>query len=422
MTTKTFVKAFLFIGVVGIGSVILLRLSLNSNDNVHIRKLQADDEDLQLLKKKIKFNKFRSKTEDNLAPNSEEESGGRRYNHFDNINGDQRHRNKDGEDRPLNYDESNDRLRNDVENMGKNFASDPIVLSERLVHFDLKGAPPRVDYFKKLFPYLRKFGATGVLIEWEDMLPYAGSLEITKSGYAYSREDVVNILSAAEENHLKVIPLVQTFGHMEWLLKHKKFVTLREVIKYPQVICPNNPDTMPIIKELIDQVVELHPGIDTLHIGADEAYYVGKCSRCKKRLQQLDDSKDRLMLEHVKNVAAYANNKHKVKVLMWNDMFQHSDPELLTEVANLVEPVIWGYSSDLIYSDYFPSGLFQRFGQTFNNLWIASAFKGANGPDQTFIDVERYLQVCTAYLCWFLDIRILVATTVIRFPLVITKF
>jgi hypothetical protein len=31
---------------------------------------------------------------------------------------------------------------------------------------------------------------------------------------------------------------VQTYGHLEWLLKHEKFAHLREHSSYPQVITP----------------------------------------------------------------------------------------------------------------------------------------------------------------------------------------
>ena len=35
---------------------------------------------------------------------------------------------------------------------------------ERLVHIDLKGAPPKPDYFKKFIPFLIKHGASGLLL------------------------------------------------------------------------------------------------------------------------------------------------------------------------------------------------------------------------------------------------------------------
>jgi len=70
------------------------------------------------------------------------------------------------------------------------------------------------------------------ILEWEDMFPYYGELEIISAKDCYSKEDVATMLSLAKENDLKVIPLVQTFGHMEFVLKGPKFKHLREVCMY----------------------------------------------------------------------------------------------------------------------------------------------------------------------------------------------
>ena len=50
----------------------------------------------------------------------------------------------------------------------------PYIPEHRLVHFDLKGAPPSIDYMKKVVTLSKKLGATGVLIEYEDMFPWTG--------------------------------------------------------------------------------------------------------------------------------------------------------------------------------------------------------------------------------------------------------
>ena len=67
------------------------------------------------------------------------------------------------------------------------------------------------------------------------MFPYTGTLTDAKHGDAYSMADVETILKEAQKHRLEIIPLVQTFGHLEWALKLEKFAHLREDKRYPQV-------------------------------------------------------------------------------------------------------------------------------------------------------------------------------------------
>lgn len=104
---------------------------------------------------------------------------------------------------------------------------------ERVVHLDLKGAPPSISYFEKLFPLFRALGVTSVLIEYEDVFPYRD--KSMRAINAYSKDDIKIILKTAKKNYLNIIPLVQTFGHLEFLLKMKNFSHLREDYNYPEV-------------------------------------------------------------------------------------------------------------------------------------------------------------------------------------------
>ena len=43
----------------------------------------------------------------------------------------------------------------------------------------------------------------------------------------------------------------------------------------PFALCPRNPKSLPFVKELVEQVLRLHPDIQHLHIGADEVWNIG---------------------------------------------------------------------------------------------------------------------------------------------------
>lgn len=130
----------------------------------------------------------------------------------------------------------------------------PYVPPHRLVHIDFKGAPPKLLYLQKLFPLIKKFGGTGLLLEWEDMFPWSGNLAPMAAGNAYSKADIKDILKMASANDLEVIPLIQTFGHVEFALKLPDFAHLREVQESPQALCPSYNASMNFIEQMVDQV------------------------------------------------------------------------------------------------------------------------------------------------------------------------
>lgn len=95
---------------------------------------------------------------------------------------------------------------------------------------------------------------------------------------------ILQMLGYAQECGLEVIPLVQTFGHLEFILKLQEFRHFRELSAFPQEICPSNPDTFSVlVQELIRQVMSLHPTTRWLHIGCDEVFHLAACGRCTGR-------------------------------------------------------------------------------------------------------------------------------------------
>ena len=151
----------------------------------------------------------------------------------------------------------------------------------KLVHIDLKGATPKLSYLKSLFKTIREAGGNGILLEYEDMFPFHGALNGTSHKFHFNAEQIQELISSATENNLEVIPLVQTFGHLEFILKLEKFRHLRELDEFPQEICPSNEVAWNLVTTIIDQVLELHKNNppNYLHIGCDEVYHIGECSR-----------------------------------------------------------------------------------------------------------------------------------------------
>lgn len=67
------------------------------------------------------------------------------------------------------------------------------------------------------------------------MFPYSGRLEAIAAGNAYDLTAIKKINQLAHDSKLEIIPLIQTFGHLEFLLKIGEHAHLREVPEQPQV-------------------------------------------------------------------------------------------------------------------------------------------------------------------------------------------
>ncbi|XP_063817138.1 hexosaminidase D isoform X1 [Pseudophryne corroboree] len=273
-------------------------------------------------------------------------------------------------------------------------ADEKVAFKLTLVHLDLKGAPPKVSYLAEVMPLFSALGASGLLIEYEDTFPYYGELLQLRAAHAYSPQEIREILRLAQLHRLEVIPLIQTFGHMEFALKHKEFSHLREVPMYPNSLNPHKEESHKLLRAMIRQVMELHPEVQWLHIGSDEVYYLGEGEESKKYFSENGHSVEDLFLSHLKKVASHVVSSYPgVKPIAWDDMLRGACAQTLTEsgVAQLVEPMIWDYTPNLDVDNRI--ALIDKYWQCgFHKIWLASAFKGATGTSQQLTHIGHHLE------------------------------
>lgn len=256
---------------------------------------------------------------------------------------------------------------------------------QRVVHFDLKGAPLLMPMLKTLIPWLAAHGATAILLEYEDVFPLHSSLSTTAAINHYTPTQIQELILLCDEHRIEVIPLVQTLGHLEFVLKLPKFSHLREVPEIPQALCPSKNESIKLVYELIDQIMHLHPNSRYLHIGCDEVFHMGECELCRSV------ARENLFLQHVATVAKYSRAKYGVSVLIWDDMLRHISDAAMRDyhIGELVEPMVWVYAED-VYRFVQPS-TWSKYSRVFPTAWAASAFKGAFGEQLTVPNVRRHL-------------------------------
>ena len=211
---------------------------------------------------------------------------------------------------------------------------------------------------------------------------------------------VAELCEAATRAGLAVIPLVQTFGHMEFVLKLPEWRHLREVAFAPNSLRPVGADqsgeVAGLLLELVRQVVAAHPGLTAIHIGGDEVWGLGQGEATKQTLQTRGVTLTELVLEHLTLVAETARAAGAGQVLCWDDMLRGAEREQLAGLARLVQPVVWDYSPSLAL----PPDLLARYTSVWgaDRVWAGSCWRGASGPAQQVTPIRLHLANTLAWL------------------------
>ena len=275
------------------------------------------------------------------------------------------------------------------------------------LHLDLKGAAPKVGYLERLLTWLQSHGEPlihGVVIEYEDQLPpYARLDPVSDPRGHWTTEDIERLRSLCGHLKLELVPLVQTVGHLEYLLKYPERVHLRELEEFPQClrlsesadnVANTPPETLSLIFRLLDHVLALHPDCPAIHLGGDEVWHLAKSHHSQQTLARLGLSPLGLYLRHMRKVVDYVQEiRPGLRMLIWDDMLRSPAFAEITQPGELaflqkLEAVIWQYGPELS----FPEGLFERYRGLFGGFWAGSAFKGATSSHAKLPSIPHHVQ------------------------------
>ena len=114
--------------------------------------------------------------------------------------------------------------------------------SIKAFHLDFRAQVMTVPAIKELALDLSKKGINAIIIEYEATFPFKKHATLCNK-YAYSRKDVKEIVDYCKSLGIDVIPLQNCFGHCEYILRHDRYINLREDRKEVSQVCPSKIDS-----------------------------------------------------------------------------------------------------------------------------------------------------------------------------------
>jgi len=194
----------------------------------------------------------------------------------------------------------------------------------------------RLDYLAGFLTRLQGWGFTAVLLEIEDKFRFANHPALVHPD-APSHDEWKAWAGGCRAAGLEVIPLVQSLGHMEFVLSHPEYAHLREAPDLITHLDPTNPQSVPFVRELMDEVIEVFSPGAHFHIGGDETSHLGRSSRLK------DEPMDALYLRQIRPVLRHVS-KRGLRPLLWHDMAM-SFPKILNKIPRETLLVDWDYQT-----------------------------------------------------------------------------
>jgi hexosaminidase len=249
--------------------------------------------------------------------------------------------------------------------------ADPFAI--RGFHLDLRIQVMKMPALKQFASQLSQNGINTLIVEWEGTYPYRQD-PLIANRYAYTREEVAGFIRYCGQIGITVIPLQQSFGHVEYILRHDKYEALREDEKDLSQVCPSEVAlNKALFTRLYSDLVTTHPG-PYIHIGGDETYLLGHCEKCRKRAAEVGLS--RLYFDHIKMLCDIVVGLGKRPVL-WADIALKY-PEYIHLLPRQTVFIDWNYGWA---ADHF--GSHRQLVNSGYEVWGAPAIR--SDPDNYYL-------------------------------------
>src|SRR5260221_2819140 len=225
------------------------------------------------------------------------------------------------------------------------FAQPPAVKNSfpvRGFHLDLRVQVMTMDALKDFAGRLGKSGINTLVMEWEGTYPFEKN-PLIPNRYAYTKEEVVSFIKYCNGLGIDVIPLQQSFGHVEYILRHERYKGLREDQKDYSQVCPlETAGDSALFTSLYTELISTHTS-KYIHIGGDETYLLGHDEKCRLKAEQV--GKSRLYTDYIKMLCNIVFKLGKTPVL-WADIALKY-PEAIKTLPKGTIFVDWNYGWDM---------------------------------------------------------------------------
>jgi hexosaminidase len=255
----------------------------------------------------------------------------------------------------------------------QNVATRPNPFIIKGFHLDMRIQVMSIDTLKAFALKLSRYGINTLIMEWEGTYPFEKH-PLIPNRYAFTKSQIISFIKYCNGLGIDVIPLQQSFGHVEYILRHDRYKDLREDQKDFSQVCPlQTKQDSALFTDLYTELASTHTS-KYIHIGGDETYLLGHDERC--RLKAAQEGKSKLYIDYIKLLCDIVIKLGKTPVLWADIALKYPDAiKLLPKGTVFID---WNYGWDMNrFGDH------QKLLESGYEIWGAPAIRSS--PDNYFL-------------------------------------
>lgn len=228
----------------------------------------------------------------------------------------------------------------------------PELLNRGFYHDVTRGRIPTLAYMKKLADRMAYYKLNQLQLYIEHSFLFTRFSEMWRDDTPITPEEILELDEYCRGLHIELVPSLSTFGHLYKLLGTKTWNHLCELDGWQgkefsfvdrmahHTVDVSNPDSMKLIKEMIDEFMPLFSS-KQFNICGDETFDLGKGK--SSALAQQNGSRS-LYMNHIKELCEYVIARGK-RPMFWGDIICNF-PDAVKELPEETICLNWGYSPD----------------------------------------------------------------------------
>ncbi len=255
----------------------------------------------------------------------------------------------------------------------QNVATRPSPFIIKGFHLDMRIQVMSMDTLRSFALKLSRYGINTLIMEWEGTYPFVRH-PLIPNRYAYTKSQITSFIKYCNSLGIDVIPLQQSFGHVEYILRHDRYKDLREDQKDFSQVCPlQTKQDSALFTDLYTELASTHTS-KYIHIGGDETYLLGHDERC--RLKAAQEGKSKLYIDYIKLLCNIVIKLGKTPVLWADIALKYPDAiKLLPKGTVFID---WNYGWDM---NRF--GAHEKLLESGYEIWGAPAIRSS--PDNYYL-------------------------------------